>query len=309
MTSPDDPGSTKPHVAVDVTVPRRPTPYLIVLQGATAGQVVKLDRPSCVIGRADTADFRLADLGISGSHAIIRVATAGEVSIQDLRSTNGTRVNDERLDGIQKLEDGDKISMGATTILKFTFDDALKTSLEQQLADVGRIDPLTGAYREKYFTEFVRAEFAYAQRHRTALSVILVSIDHFQTLVDERGNAVADQVLVEFSRRVREVLHGQHLFARLGHRSFGLLCRALPSAQAFALADEIRLAVAAAPVEVGVVSIEVTVSASIASLPLPGIDTPKAFLRVADIGLHDAKVTHNCVVVTSERWLPRVREP
>jgi two-component system, cell cycle response regulator len=304
MTSPDDPGSTKPHVATDVTSPGRETAYLVVLQGATAGQVVKLDRPSCIIGRGDSADLRLADVGISGTHAVIRVAPGGDVSIQDLRSTNGTRVNDERVEGIQKLDDGDKISMGATTILKFTFDDALKSSLQERLADSGRIDALTGAYREKYFKEFLRVEFAYALRHRTALSVVLLSIDHFQTLVDDHGDARADQVLVEVSRQVREILHANHLFARLGHRTFGLLCRALGSAEAFALADEIRLVVAAAPVDVGGLSLDVTVSASVASLPLPGIGTPNAFLRIADIGLHDAKVTHNCVV-TNEGRPPR----
>lgn len=305
MTSPDDPGSTKPHhVAVGATPPGRPTAYLIVLQGATAGQVVKLDRPSCVIGRGDRADFRLPDLGISGTHAVIRVASDGQVSIQDLHSTNGTRVNDERVDGTQKLDDGDKISMGATTILKFTFDDALKNSLQQHLVDSGRIDALTGAYREKYFRESLQAEFAYANRHLTALSVVLISIDHFQALVDEHGDARADQILVEFSRRVRGVLHDQHLFARLGHRTFSLLCRALASAEAFALADEIRLAVAAVPVDLGGLSVQITISASLASLPLPGIDSPNAFLRIADIGLHDAKVTHNCVV-TNEGNLAR----
>jgi two-component system cell cycle response regulator len=304
MTSPDDPGSTKRHVAYDPGPSSRPTAFLIVLQGATAGQVVKLDRPSCIIGRADKADFRLADLGISGIHATVRVAADGTVSIQDLHSTNGTRVNDERVDGIQKLEDGDRISMGATTILKFTFDDALKNSLQLRLVDAGRIDALTGAYREKYFREFLGTEFAYARRHQTALSVVVISVDHFETLLTTHGDALADRVLVEFSRRARAVLQDQHLFARLGHRTFALLCRALPSAEAFALADEIRLVMAAAPVDLDGLRLDVTISAAVASLPFPGIDSPSDLIRVADLALYDAKITHDCVVA-SEIKLPK----
>ena len=292
MTSPDDPSSTKRHAPYHADPPGQPTAFLIVLQGATAGQVFKLDRPVCVIGRAENADGPLADLGVSGTHAVVRVASGGAVSIQDLRSTNGTRVNDEPVDGTQNLEDGDRISMGATTILKFTFDDELKDSLQQRLADVGRIDALTGAYREKYFKEFLRSEFSYARRHLSALSVVVISIDHFQELLARHGDALADQILVEFSTRARVVLQKQHLFARLGHRTFGLLCRALPCAEACVLSDEIRLAMAAAPVDVHGVRVGVTISVGVASLPFRGINSATELLRLADMAVYDAKVTH-----------------
>src|SRR4029079_4099505 len=44
------------------------------------------------IGRAPDVDVRLSDRGVSARHATIAV-TGGRVLIQDLGSTNGTRVN------------------------------------------------------------------------------------------------------------------------------------------------------------------------------------------------------------------------
>jgi len=295
MTSPDDPGSTKPHhVAVGATPPGRPTAYLIVLQGATAGQVVKLDRPSCVIGRADRADLRLPDLGISGTHAVVRVASDGQVSIQDLHSTNGTRVNDERVDGTQKLDDGDKISMGATTILKFTYDDTLTMALAAQLAGQGKLDGLTGAYREQHFRERLGEDFAYSIRHQTPLAVAVISIDYFEQLRSEHGPDCADKILAEFGRRARALL-ADHLFGRLGRRTFGALYRDLTLDEACAITEKIRIALAGSPVDVGDLHLAVTMSAGVSALPFPGIESASVFLRMADIGLMDAKQTHNCV--------------
>jgi len=67
-----------------------------------------------VIGRSD-ADLVLDDTQVSRHHALIRWVR-GELQLDDLRSTNGTRVNGVRIDGSPTLQDGDVITIGPFAI-------------------------------------------------------------------------------------------------------------------------------------------------------------------------------------------------
>jgi hypothetical protein len=62
-----------------------------------------------VIGHSDAADLVLADQFVSRRHALVSVDPSGQVTIQDLNSTGGTFVNDERLDGPRVLRAGDRV--------------------------------------------------------------------------------------------------------------------------------------------------------------------------------------------------------
>ena len=275
-----------------------PKAFLIVLQGLTAGQVVKLVKPNYLIGRANEVDLRLPDRGISGIHAAVRVDAQGTVSIQDLKSTNGTRVNDQTISSIRILADGDKISMGATTILKFTYDDTLTTALAAQLAGQGKLDGLTGAYRERHFRERLGEDFAFSIRHQTPLAIAVISIDYFDQLRADHGPDGTEKILADFGRRARALL-GEHLFARVGRRTFAVLYRDLTLEEASALTERLRVALEAKPIAVDGLPLSVTMSGGVSALPFPGVQSAHDFLRMAEIGLMDAKQTHNCVVSRS----------
>jgi transcriptional regulator with GAF, ATPase, and Fis domain len=70
-----------------------------------------IDRGRTVIGRSSTAGLTLDAEGISREHAAIAVEDDG-IFLEDLGSTNGTRLNGERITAAHRLRAGDVIGIG-----------------------------------------------------------------------------------------------------------------------------------------------------------------------------------------------------
>jgi hypothetical protein len=88
-------------------------PALVMAPGTAGESAYPLTGPRTVIGRAEDCDLRLADPGASRHHAELQ-RSSDDVTIVDLRSTNGTLVNGKRVDRAT-LEDGDEIVIGETS--------------------------------------------------------------------------------------------------------------------------------------------------------------------------------------------------
>ncbi len=75
-----------------------------------------LEGPRGTIGRAKDADCVLRDPNVSRHHAELRRSPAGDWTIADLGSTNGIKVNGQRV-GSSRLRSGDQVTLGTTTFL------------------------------------------------------------------------------------------------------------------------------------------------------------------------------------------------
>jgi DNA-binding NtrC family response regulator len=90
--------------------------YLLVLE-SDSSSVFPLPRDGqVVVGRVKEAELRLKDQVSSRRHARFTVL-AGRVTVEDLESHNGTRVNGERIGGKQPLESGDVVTIGGATMV------------------------------------------------------------------------------------------------------------------------------------------------------------------------------------------------
>src|SRR3954468_21410111 len=91
--------------------------------------------PDAVIGR-ESVEIVLADPEVSRRHAAIRAHGDG-VAIEDLGSTNGTFVNDQRLTGLVPLKSGDTVRLGNTVwSVRVEVPAAPATSIGQAPAEV-----------------------------------------------------------------------------------------------------------------------------------------------------------------------------
>lgn len=81
---------------------------LRAVKGLRPGQIFPLERPSAVLGRHPDCDIVLDQKSVSRQHArILRID--GKHYIEDLRSRNGTFVNDQLVHGRRLLQDGDRV--------------------------------------------------------------------------------------------------------------------------------------------------------------------------------------------------------
>src|SRR5687768_10616802 len=87
---------------------------LKIIGGPGAGESTTV-HGSATIGRDEGSDLRLQDPEVSRSHAKVTVQD-GTAWIDDLKSTNGTYVNGERVLEHQSLVGGDRIQVGLTII-------------------------------------------------------------------------------------------------------------------------------------------------------------------------------------------------
>ncbi|WP_394825336.1 GGDEF domain-containing protein [Pendulispora albinea] len=293
MTSipPDDEEKTRVGKApLDLVLGKsvRDRAYLIVLAGDSVGAMYRVEDGETLIGRTSTAKIRLTDDGISRRHARI-VQRGTEVIIEDLQSANGTAVNDEKLEAAHILHDGDKIHIGSTTILKFTYHDDLEESFQQRMYEAALRDGLTKAFNKKHFLDRLETELAYAKRHRQPLSLIMMDVDHFKSINDTYGHVAGDFVLARLAKLAMGQVRTEDLFARYGGEEFGVICRGLDASRAGIFAERLRQLIASTPFENDDCTISVTISLGIATYPDVPAEDVGALITAADEALYAAK--------------------
>jgi pSer/pThr/pTyr-binding forkhead associated (FHA) protein len=87
--------------------------YLLVRKGAGEGALHHVTGPT-TLGRGTAADVMIPDESVSRVHASVRV-DGDTVVVEDLESSNGTRVNGREVSQA-RLEHGDLIQMGGTEL-------------------------------------------------------------------------------------------------------------------------------------------------------------------------------------------------
>lgn len=150
-------------------------------------------------------------------------------------------------------------------------------------------DPLTHLYNRRHLAERLAQELAFAVRHVTPLSIVLLDIDHFKRINDDLGHAGGDEVLVAVSGRLSASGRREDIVARHGGEEFAILLRGLDIEGARTVAERMRVAVDRSAFKVGEHARRVAISAGCASLACCGDPTVDALLAAADSRLYAAK--------------------
>ncbi|MFJ4431519.1 phosphodiesterase DibA [Pseudomonas sp. NPDC089395] len=99
---------------------------------------------------------------------------------------------------------------------------AIKHS-EQELAFLAHHDPLTGLPNRLLFNDRVEQALAAAEANKRGCALLLLDLDHFQSINDGLGHTIGDQLLKLVGDRLRDLLGNGVTLARLGGDEFAML--------------------------------------------------------------------------------------
>jgi diguanylate cyclase (GGDEF)-like protein len=177
----------------------------------------------------------------------------------------------------------------------------LMTELQRELAEQARTDPLTGAMNRRALEEAALRETARSMRYGNPLCAIMIDIDQFKRLNDERGHAAGDRALQALVCKVKTMLRGQDSFARTGGEEFAILLPDTPMSAGILTAERVRQAIDAFEVPFETGPIHLTVSVGVAQLDSTH-NGWEEMMRSADAAMYEAKQHgRNSVAVQSPK--------
>jgi len=199
-------------------------PCLVIISGDDMGRRFELGNTEVSIGRADTCTICVNTDQVSRKHATVQ-AVLGKYYVVDMRSTNGTFVNEQKVERA-KLLDGDQIRVGKT-VLKYT-ESHVEQRYFEHVFNLASMDALTGAFNKRYFDETFGKEVLRSQQGGLPLSIVLFDIDHFKKINDTYGHPAGDAVLKNVSTTVATQLRDGDALFRVGGEEFALVLSATP---------------------------------------------------------------------------------
>ena len=147
-------------------------------------------------------------------------------------------------------------------------------------------DGLTGLPNKRAVTDTLKRMFAQAATERSPLALLMLDLDHFKLVNDQRGHAVGDQVLANVGAVMRGATRARDFAGRNGGEEFAILLPDTEIPAALRIAERVRAAIA--EMSLPGTDVAVTVSVGVAGYP-EHASTPDRLARLADAALYLAK--------------------
>lgn len=183
-----------------------------------------------------------------------------------------------------------------------------------QLRRQARIDDKTGLWNASHFRTTFTAEMNRARRLGHHLSVIMGDLDWMREINNTYGHLAGDAVLAKIGQTIRTAVREYDIAARFGGEEFVIVLPETEVAEAYAIAERLRVIIANTRFEVPTSKepVRATMSFGLASFPWAGFSTD-GLLHSADVALYHAKERgRNRVEVFSETldsvWIEGARE-
>jgi diguanylate cyclase (GGDEF)-like protein len=178
--------------------------------------------------------------------------------------------------------------------------------LRERLASLAQRDALTGLLNRRSLDETLNR---HAAQTGDVLACVMIDIDHFKRFNDEFGHDAGDAVMQHVAQIMREVVADRGGAYRFGGEEFTVLLPKADQAQAFELAESLRVRIKEAPLaHHGRMLGAITISLGVAVSPNDG--PPATLLRRADAALLQAKSQgRDRTVIAAPSAEPRKRRP
>lgn len=165
--------------------------------------------------------------------------------------------------------------------------------LQENIKQVGLLDPLTGINNRRFFDQRVEEEVTLAHRNRTPLSCLFIDLDHFKKINDTYGHQAGDIVLKEVAHVLADIMRTTDVLARFGGEEFVILLAGTHRTPAYEIAERIRKTIEETPFKISKAdTLTVTMSIGLAMIDKDSpIHTTQQLLSAADQAVYAAKVS------------------
>ncbi|MEW7856775.1 sensor domain-containing diguanylate cyclase [Pseudomonas chlororaphis] len=164
-----------------------------------------------------------------------------------------------------------------------------RQSAEQELAQLAATDALTGLDNRRSLDQTLAREWGRAQRSHSALSLLMLDVDHFKAFNDRHGHPLGDEALRIVARVISDnIRRPGDLAARYGGEEFAVVLPETDNEGARRIAEHIRLAIERLPpIRDGASPITISIGLSTwAGTPKSSLE---ALCSMADKALYQAK--------------------
>lgn len=159
-----------------------------------------------------------------------------------------------------------------------------------QYERLSRTDPLTGVANRRAFAGALAHHVDRARCLGQPLAMLVLDLDHFKRVNDERGHDAGDACLMRLADRLREVvLAPEAQLSRLGGEEFGVLLPGHDVQAGAAVAEAIRASLERQPLELREGPLPITVSIGVAALHPEAAEAGDELYRAADRAMYRAK--------------------
>ena len=161
--------------------------------------------------------------------------------------------------------------------------------LHEEAQRLSLTDGLTGTWNRRFMQMQFRQVLATATRFERPFSILMLDLDNFKQINDTFGHQKGDEILVEFSTRVKIALREVDTFARYGGEEFICLLAETDVNGAITTAEKIREAIKSEPFgDSPDRHVSLTVSIGVACYPEHG-ESYAALVESADQAMYRAK--------------------
>jgi diguanylate cyclase (GGDEF)-like protein len=158
---------------------------------------------------------------------------------------------------------------------------------KKKLEIQSRTDPLTGVLNRRAILSQIGYELSRAKRNNTHISISMLDLDHFKNINDTFGHLAGDAVLRECIHRVESAVRAYDSVGRFGGEEFIVVLPETNEADAFSVAERIRLRIAEKDANVDGISISFAISQGLATCT--GDESVDNLIAMADRALYRAK--------------------
>jgi diguanylate cyclase (GGDEF)-like protein len=285
-TKPFDDDSNSLRAALQAELRKSASPSLVVVVGSEVGIRLRLDK-SVEIGRDPASALPLLDENVSWRHARVEDRGNGVWTVVDLKSTNGTLVNGEKI-AEWELKAGDRVFIGKT-VLEFQTQDAIRDVYNAEVQRLLNIDDLSGLWVKRRFDAQLASAVAQVDGGSLpAVSVIVMDMDGVKGINDTHGHDMGAFVIGAAGHIIGKEIGERGFATRFGGDEFAAALPGVTKDEAVAIAETLRAAVVAHVYEKGGVRVYPGLSCGVATLP-GDADSDAALFRAADQAMYRAK--------------------